>query len=41
MLVSVVVPEKMPGQKGDKENEEKKNMNFGHFLRLFKITLSN
>jgi len=37
MLVSVVVPEKLPGQKGvtKKQKKKKKNMNFWAFLTSF------
>jgi len=35
MLVSIVVPEKLSGQKGVTKKQKKKNMNFWAFLTSF------
>ena len=36
MVVSIVVPEKLPGQKGvTKKKKKKKNMNFWAFMTSF------
>jgi len=35
MLVSIVVPEKLPGQKGVTKKKQKKNTNFWAFLTFF------